>query len=108
MRTAFTSWKLAKGLYIIPVVMAYHPLLLDGPTGEVVRTVIGTTLALLAFVVAMERYFLAPISWLETVLYAASAVAMIWVGHGVNYAGMGLFALLVAYHLRTVRVMRTA
>lgn len=108
MRTAFTSWKLAKGLYIIPVVMAYHPLLLDGPTGEVIRTVIGTTLALLAFVVAMERYFLAPISWLETVLYAASAVAMIWVGHGVNYAGMGLFALLVAYHLRTVRVMRTA
>ena len=27
MRTAFTSWKLAKGLYIIPIVMAYRPLL---------------------------------------------------------------------------------
>ncbi|MBC2713154.1 MAG: TRAP transporter large permease subunit, partial [Desulfosarcina sp.] len=27
MRTAFTSWKLAKGLYIIPIIMAYRPLL---------------------------------------------------------------------------------
>ncbi|MCF8077449.1 MAG: TRAP transporter permease, partial [Desulfotignum sp.] len=27
MRTAFASWKLAKGLYIIPLVMAYRPLL---------------------------------------------------------------------------------
>jgi TRAP-type uncharacterized transport system fused permease subunit len=27
MRTAFTSWKLAKGLYIIPLIMAYRPLL---------------------------------------------------------------------------------
>ena len=27
MQTAFTSWKLAKGLYIIPLVMAYRPLL---------------------------------------------------------------------------------
>ncbi|SMC19661.1 TRAP transporter, 4TM/12TM fusion protein [Desulfacinum hydrothermale DSM 13146] len=103
MRTAFTSWKLAKGLYIIPVVMAYHPLLLNGPAGEVVRTIVGTALALLAFVVAMERYFLAPIGWVETALYAASAVAMIWVGRGINYAGMGLFALLVAYHVKTAR-----
>ncbi|MBW1782664.1 MAG: TRAP transporter permease [Deltaproteobacteria bacterium] len=40
MRTAFTSWKLAKGIYILPVVMAYHPLLLNGPTGDVIQTII--------------------------------------------------------------------
>ncbi|MFP4086344.1 MAG: TRAP transporter permease, partial [Desulfobacteraceae bacterium] len=45
MRTAFTSWKLAKGLYIIPVIMAYHPLLGDGSTWEVVQTVIFSILA---------------------------------------------------------------
>ena len=31
MRTGFTSWKLAKGLYLIPIVMAYNPLLAGRP-----------------------------------------------------------------------------
>ena len=79
MKTAFTSWKLAKGLYILPVVMAYHPLLLNGPTGEVVQTVIFCTLAIIAFVVCMERYFLKrPGLAGETILMGVSAVLLIW------------------------------
>jgi len=80
MRTAFTSWKLAKGLYIIPVVMAYHPLLLNGPTGEVVQTVIFCTIAITAFVICLERYFLVPLvplTWVETILQRGSAIALI-------------------------------
>lgn len=56
MRTAFTSWKLAKGLYIIPIVMAYRPLLGVDETyslmhWEVWLTILTTTLGLI------DQYF---------------------------------------------------
>ena len=99
MKTAFTSWKLAKGLYILPIVMAYHPLLLNGPTGEVVQTVIFCTLAIIAFVVCMERYCLVHLSWVETILFGGSGTLLIWVGDTWNYTGFVIFMLLAAYQV---------
>lgn len=99
MRTAFTSWKLAKGLYIIPIVMAYHPLLLNGTTGEVVQTVIFCTIAITAFVICLERYFLVPLIWVETILYGGAAIALIWANDTVNYIGFAVFVVLSAYQI---------
>ena len=99
MRTAFTSWKLAKGLYIIPIVMAYHPLLLNGTTGEVVQTVIFCTVAITAFVICLERYFLVPLIWVETILYGGAAIALIWANDTVNYIGFGVFIALTVYQI---------
>ncbi|MBC8178226.1 MAG: TRAP transporter permease [Desulfobacteraceae bacterium] len=99
MRTAFTSWKLAKGLYIIPIVMAYHPLLLNGTTGEVVQTVIFCTVAITAFVICLERYFLVPLTWVETILYGGAAIAQIWANDTVNYIGLIIFLILAAYQI---------
>ena len=106
MRTAFTSWKLAKGLYIIPVVMAYHPLLLNGPTGEVVQTVIFCTIAITAFVICLERYFLVHLTWVETILYGGSAIALIWANDTVNYIGFGVFIVLTVYQMIKKRQTR--
>jgi len=99
MRTAFTSWKLAKGLYIIPIVMAYHPLLLNGTTGEVVQTVIFCTFAITAFVICLERYFLVPLIWAETILYGGAAIALIWANDTLNYIGFAVFVVLSAYQI---------
>jgi TRAP-type uncharacterized transport system fused permease subunit len=95
MRTAFTSWKLAKGLYIIPIIMAYHPLLLNGTFAEVFLTIVLSTFAIIAFVVCLERYFLTTLSWPETILQGAAAIMLIWSGRTINYFGIGLFLLLV-------------
>ena len=99
MRTAFTSWKLAKGLYIIPIVMAYHPLLLNGTTGEVVQTVIFCTIAITAFVICLERYFLVPLTWVETILYGGAAIALIWANDTVNYIGLVISLILTVYQI---------
>ena len=99
MRTAFTSWKLAKGLYIIPVIMAYHPLLLNGPTGEVVQTIIFSTIAITAFVICLERYFLVPLTWVETILHGGAAIALIWANDTVNYIGFVVFVALTVYQI---------
>ncbi|MGD9081000.1 MAG: TRAP transporter large permease subunit, partial [Desulfobacterales bacterium] len=99
MKTAFTSWKLAKGLYIIPIIMAYHPLLLNGPTPEVIKTVIFSIFSIIAFVVCMERYFLTHLTWAETILYGASALLLIWANPTYNYIGLALFIILVVYQI---------
>lgn len=99
MRTALTSWKLSKGLYILPVVMAYHPLLLDGPFWEVVQTIIFTLLALVAFAASMERYLLVHAGWLETVLLFVSAIGLIWPDDLWNLAGLVVLAGIVAVQI---------
>ena len=99
MKTAFTSWKLAKGLYIIPIIMVYHPLLLNGTTAEVLLTIVLSTLAIIAFVVCLERYFLTALSWPETVLQAIAAVMLIWADRTVNYIGIALFLTLVIFQI---------
>ncbi len=99
MKTAFTSWKLAKGIYIIPIIMAYHPLLLNGTSSEVFLTIVLSTLAIIAFVVCLERYFLTALGWPETILQGAAAIMMIWAGRTINYAGIGLFLVLVIFQI---------
>jgi len=99
MKTAFTSWKLAKGLYIIPIIMVYHPLLLNGPTLEVIKTIIFSIFSIIAFVVCMERYFLTHLTWPETILQGASALLLIWANPAYNYIGLVMFFVLVIYQI---------
>jgi TRAP-type uncharacterized transport system fused permease subunit len=99
MRTAFTSWKLAKGIYIIPIIMAYHPLLLNGPFWDVVRTVLFSVFSISAFVICMERFFLISLNWPETILQGLAAVLLIWADIKLNYLGLILFIPLVLYQI---------
>jgi TRAP transporter 4TM/12TM fusion protein len=100
MRTAFTSWKLAKGLYIIPIIMAYRPLLGMGKDyellhWEVVLTVITTVLGLIAFASGLERYFLRKATWLETILFWLAAAGLFWPEYWADVAGLIAFVCAV-------------
>lgn len=102
MRTAFTSWKLAKGLYIIPIVMAYRPLLGIGKdysllSWDVVIPLIATTLGLVAFTSAMERYFMRRAGWLETGLLWIAAAALLWPTYSTDIAGLIALAIVVFF-----------
>ncbi|MBC8442131.1 MAG: TRAP transporter permease [Deltaproteobacteria bacterium] len=103
MKTAFTSWKLAKGLYIIPIVMAYRPLLGMGDNyellhWEVMLTMITTTLGLVAFASAIERYFLRKATLFETLLFWLAAIGLFWPEYWADVAG--LIALIIACALQ--------
>ncbi len=83
MQTALTSWKLAKGLYIIPLVMAYRPLLGIGENYDLLHTSVGmamlsTGLGLVAFAAALERYMLRRATWLETIIFLLAAAFLLW------------------------------
>lgn len=95
MKTGFASWKIAKGLYIIPIVMAYRPLLGNGPTGMVVMTMGLTGLGLIAFTSSMERFLLRKLSVAETLLVGASALAMFWPIYWLSFLGASIFLLIL-------------
>jgi TRAP transporter 4TM/12TM fusion protein len=106
MRTAFTSWKLAKGLYIIPIIMAYRPLLGMGAGYEllhwqVVVTMIATMLGLIAFAAAIERYFIRRATWPETMLLWIAAAGLFWPQYWANGVGLAAFAAAVAMQQRS-------
>ena len=101
MKTAFTSWKLAKGLYIIPIIMAYRPLLGMGKNYELMHWEVGlailiTTLGLIAFASGLERYFLRKATWLETILFWLAAAGLFWPEYWADVAGFIAFAGAVA------------
>ncbi len=107
MQTAFTSWKLAKGLYIIPLVMAYRPLLGIGETyslmhWSVVITMVSTSLGLVAFAAAIERYLFRPATVLETALLVVAAAGLFWPGLWLDL--VGLAALVTAVTLQKIYV----
>ncbi len=103
MRTAFTSWKLAKGLYIIPIIMAYRPLLMNGPTDEVVMTMITTLVGLIAFAACLDRYLLDHATWFEVLLLFGAAAGLFWPDGWIDLIGFALFvAVLVKQWPRRV------
>ncbi len=100
MQTAFTSWKLAKGLYIIPIVMAYRPLLGMGDDyslfhWQVGYTMLATTIGLVAFASCLERYFLRSATWLESILFLLAACGLFWPTVWTDVAGFTLLAAVV-------------
>jgi len=103
MKTALVSWKLAKGLYIIPIIMAYRPLLGMGDNyelfhWEVILTMITTTLGLVAFASALERYFLRKATLVETLLFWLAAIGLFWPAYWADL--VGLMALIIACSLQ--------
>lgn len=106
LRTALTSWKLAKGLYIIPIIMAYRPLLGIGKTYELFHWEVGwtmavTTLGLVAFASGLERYFFRKATILETLLFWLAALALFWPEYWADIAG--LIAMTAACLLNVLR-----
>ncbi|MFH1976303.1 MAG: TRAP transporter fused permease subunit [Pseudomonadota bacterium] len=104
MKTALTSWKLAKGLYIIPIIMAYRPLLGMGEKyelfhWEVILTMITTTLGLVAFASAIERYFLRKATLVETLLFWLAAIGLFWPEYWTDIAGFIALILVVALQI---------
>ena len=100
MQTAFVSWKLAKGLYIIPLVMAYRPMLGMGKDYSLLHPEVGITmltcgLGLVAFAAALERYLIRKATWLETGLFTLAATGLFWPSYWSDLAGAACLVLAV-------------
>ncbi|WP_017574278.1 TRAP transporter permease [Nocardiopsis kunsanensis] len=85
MRAGVSAWKFAKGLYLVPLLMAYSALMaLDGPPADVVIAVVTGCVALTASAVAIEGFFLRKVVLAERLgLLLAAVLVMVapeWAG----------------------------
>ncbi len=95
MATGFTAWKVAKGLYIVPLLFAYTPLI-GGSMAEVLSVFGFSLLGIYALAAAMEGYLEGPLNPLVRLLAALIGLMLLW-PHGyllVNVAAaLGFVAL---------------
>lgn len=95
MQTGFTAWKLAKGLYIIPFLFAYTPLLFEGPVVDVIITAVSGLIGLFGFTVFWEGYLLRKINLLERAIIGLATAFLFWPDHRIK--GLGLLIVGVMY-----------
>lgn len=94
-RTGFTAWKLAKGLYIMPVLFAYTPLLY-GDWRSAIEITLFAAVALYALAAAFQGHLERDQGVIGRVLLAACALAMLYPGQPLLHWG-GLFVFATCY-----------
>ncbi len=77
MATGFTSWKLAKGLYIMPLLFAYTGLI-SGGWGERLLVFAFALAGLLSLAVVFTGYLFRPVNLAQRLGFLASAAALFW------------------------------
>ena len=77
MATGFTAWKLAKGLYLIPLLFAYTPLV-SGDWSEALAVAVFALFGLYALVGLLEGWLEGPLSWPMRLLLVVPAWLLLW------------------------------
>jgi len=93
MKTMFSAFKFAKGLYILPFMFYYRPaILLQGSFWMIIETILSVLLGLIAFAGFWENFFLRRANLLERLLLLMAAAGLIFPGLVWNAIGFVLFA----------------
>lgn len=101
MATGLTSWKIAKGLYLVPLLFAYTPII-GGEFTDVLR-IFGFALAgLYAFSGAMQGHLEAPVSWpVRVVLAVCGALLLLPLNLLVDLVALAVFAAILILNVRS-------
>ena len=100
MATGVEAWKIAKGLYIVPLIFAYTPLI-GGDFLTVARIGIFSLFGIYAFNVLLQRYSEGPLKWwMYPLLLIGAAGAFYPLNWTYNLAGAAVVALVVYISIR--------
>jgi TRAP transporter 4TM/12TM fusion protein len=96
MATGLTAWKLAKGLYLVPLLFVYAPLI-TGNWAERLEVFAWACLGIYALCGLLQWYLEKPLSPASAALLLLSAVLLLWVplGFWMHLAGAVLLAGIV-------------
>jgi len=97
MATGLTSWKVAKGLYLVPVLFAYSPLI-SGSWSERIEVFLWSSMGLYALAGILQWHLEKKINPLIAVLLLLSAVLLMWTPFPVYYHVAGaaiLFTIII-------------
>lgn len=102
MATGFTSWKLAKGLYIMPILFAYTPFL-AGDFSESLKIFAFACVGIYALAAAMQGGMERPLPWPWRLLCGLCGIALLWPHDAYRLIGLAAFALLFIAHFKLLK-----
>ena len=104
MATGFASWKLAKGLYIVPLMMAYTPFL-SGDWGVMIVIFAFGVVGIYALAGALQGCMESPLNPILRVVAGVAGAACIWPAPlWVHVVAASIVIVLVVYNARQARV----
>lgn len=104
MATGFASWKLAKGLYIVPLMMAYTPFL-SGDWGVMIVIFSFGVVGIYALAGALQGCMESPLNPILRVVAGVAGAACIWPAPlWVHVVAASIVIVLVVYNARQARV----
>jgi len=103
--SAVTAFKLAGGLFVIPLMMAYSSLLLvDGRSWSAVLGAAGITLAvIIATASAVERYLFGPLSRTQALMCWVAAGCLLYPDQYSRAIGLVMCAVVMIVNYRASR-----
>ncbi|MBW2450800.1 MAG: TRAP transporter permease [Deltaproteobacteria bacterium] len=93
LQTGMEAWKLAKGIYLIPLLFCYTPILFEGPLWMVLEATASGLVGLFSFAILFEGFFFRLAVWPVRIGYGLITVFMFWPGWQTNLFGFGLFLI---------------
>ena len=99
-KTGFASWKIAKGLYLIPLLFCYTGILFQGDWFSGIWTTASASFGLLAIAAASEGFHGARLGNPTRLIYLAAGTALLWPSTAANLVGG---ALLLALYVSQVK-----
>ena len=108
MRTGFISLKLAKPLYVAPLLMAYTPILINGPWDQVILVWVTAALGFICTSAALEGYFLRILTVLDRFIMGAAGAALFWNGMWIKTTGFALMIVSIVLQLMRPKDFVTA
>jgi TRAP transporter 4TM/12TM fusion protein len=104
MATGFVAWKVAKGLYIVPFLFAYTPLL-GGNLWHDLEVSFFALFAIYALAGAIDGHLEAPVGWITRGVLFAAGLALMWPEMRVAHlTGLAVVVVVVATNLRLARL----
>ena len=93
-KTSFTAWMVAKGIYLIPFMMAYTPITLNGPLWEIIFDAVAGSVGLVSVAAGMHGWLIYNASWLYRIPLLAIAGCTITPWEGPRVLGMIAFGFI--------------
>ena len=107
--TGLTSWKVAKGLYLVPVLFAYSPLI-SGTWPERIEVFIWSCLGLYAMAGLLQWHLETKINMLIAAGLATSAALLMWTPFPIYFhiAGAAILLSIIIFQNRSEAITSTA
>jgi TRAP transporter 4TM/12TM fusion protein len=101
--TGYRSMELAKGLYIIPFLFIYTPILFNGPLFYTIETICAATLGLFALAASLEGYYLKVLKLPLRLLFGIIGIMFLYpmvLSHLLGLASFTILSIIIIYHIK--------